>query len=208
MQRADYLALFGAEIGKESSLQREALAHALDIRKFEIETYWKRATYFWALIAVSFGGFFALASRETIGAFLVGCLGLLFSVGWYLVNRGSGSWQRNWEAHVDLLEDEVMGPLHKTLINRKKQPFGDLAGPYPFSPSRINNILSLCVVISWVLLLILLCLRAPDTPENVFAISFLIVLTAIATTSLIFHGRSSRSPMEPREIEARTRNYR
>ena len=31
-----------------------ALAYALDIRKFEIELYWKRGTYFWAFIAAAF----------------------------------------------------------------------------------------------------------------------------------------------------------
>lgn len=36
----------------------EALKMALDTRKFEIELYWKRATYFWAFIALAFGAFF------------------------------------------------------------------------------------------------------------------------------------------------------
>ncbi|MEQ9567909.1 MAG: hypothetical protein RLN85_19225, partial [Pseudomonadales bacterium] len=40
----------------------EALKYALDIRKFEIDLYWKRAAYFWSLIAATFAGFFALAS--------------------------------------------------------------------------------------------------------------------------------------------------
>ena len=34
-----------------------ALAYALDIRKFEIELYWKRATYYWAFIAAAFAGY-------------------------------------------------------------------------------------------------------------------------------------------------------
>ncbi|MGN6729091.1 MAG: RipA family octameric membrane protein [Rhodanobacteraceae bacterium] len=33
---------------------RAALDHALGIRKFEIELYWQRAAYFWALIAAAF----------------------------------------------------------------------------------------------------------------------------------------------------------
>ncbi|TQP38712.1 hypothetical protein FLM09_19635 [Vibrio cholerae] len=36
-----------------SQKNKLALDYALDIRKFEIELYWKRATYFWALIAVA-----------------------------------------------------------------------------------------------------------------------------------------------------------
>ena len=34
----------------------EALRYAHDIRKCEIELYWKRAPYFWTAIAVAFGG--------------------------------------------------------------------------------------------------------------------------------------------------------
>ena len=32
----------------------------MDIRKFEIDLYWKRAAYFWAFIAATFAGYFAL----------------------------------------------------------------------------------------------------------------------------------------------------
>ena len=37
----------------------EALKEAVATRKFEIELYWKRATYFWAAIATIFVGYFA-----------------------------------------------------------------------------------------------------------------------------------------------------
>ena len=36
---------------------KEALRFALEIRKFEIELYWKRGTYFWAFIAVAFAAY-------------------------------------------------------------------------------------------------------------------------------------------------------
>src|ERR1035437_2713319 len=77
---------------------------ALEIRRFEIELYWKRTTYFWTLIAATFAGYFALASSGNSRApgllFLVSCIGLVLSTGWYLVNRGSKYWQANWESHV------------------------------------------------------------------------------------------------------------
>lgn len=41
-------------------------------------------------------------------------LGFLFSVAWILANKGSRHWQKNWEKHMDLLEDYVTGPLYKT----------------------------------------------------------------------------------------------
>lgn len=37
--------------------EEKALNQALDIRKFEIELYWKRATYFWTFIGATMAGF-------------------------------------------------------------------------------------------------------------------------------------------------------
>jgi hypothetical protein len=134
---------------------KEALEYAHEIRKFEIELYWKRAAYFWTFIAAAFTGYFLIQKTGDVSnLFVISSLGLVFSVGWYFVNRGSGSWQLNWEKHVDLLEDAVTGPLYKTLINRSFFGFADLTEPYPFSPSRINNILSIYVTLIWSFLLL------------------------------------------------------
>jgi hypothetical protein len=101
--------------------QREALRQALDIRKFEIDLYWKRATYFWTFIGAAFAAYFVLPKdgepRVLEPTYAVTCLGFLFSLAWYFVNRGSKAWQQNWEMHVDLLEDEAMGHCIKRCYN-------------------------------------------------------------------------------------------
>lgn len=109
----------------DRALRAEALKHALDIRKFEIEMYWKRATYFWTLITATFAGYFALLSSHQIPGLilLVNCIGLVLSIGWYLVNRGSKYWHSNWERHVDILEDEIIGPLYKTTLAKRNSAF-------------------------------------------------------------------------------------
>ena len=71
----------------------KALEQALDIRKFEIGLYWQRAAYFWALIAAAFAGYFAILGAEHLDdknylAYIVSCIGLLFTWAWFLVNRG------------------------------------------------------------------------------------------------------------------------
>lgn len=112
----------------ENTLKREALKQALDIRKFEIELYWKRATYFWGFLIVIFAGYFAVLGSDTIGEtsklnmlLIISCIGFLFSAGWFLVNKGSKYWLNNWEKHVDNLEDEIMGPLYKSYLVQKKR---------------------------------------------------------------------------------------
>lgn len=113
---------------KKKEIHENAMLQALDIRKFEIELYWKRAAYFWTFIAATFAGYFVLAGStkfddQEILLFFVNCLGLIFSFSWFLVNRGSKYWQENWEGHVDLLENIYMGPLYKTVIEKKRSHF-------------------------------------------------------------------------------------
>jgi hypothetical protein len=138
---------------ENSKRQSKALECALDIRKFEIELYWKRASYFWTLIAASFAGFFALSTsdepRPRMLIFLVSSIGLLLSLGWYLVNRGSKYWQENWERHVDLLETEIMGPLYKTTIAGEEFSALKFWGGYPYSVSKVNQLISLFVALTW-----------------------------------------------------------
>ena len=88
----------------DQDLKKRALDRAIDIRKFEIDLYWKRTTYFWTFIAATLAGFFAIqassASNKGDMSFLLANLGIVFSVGWFCVNRGSKFWQENWEFEV------------------------------------------------------------------------------------------------------------
>jgi hypothetical protein len=66
--RQKYLEDFGGE------RQKQALKQALDIRKFEIDLYWKRAIYFWTLIAAAFAGYFALhKDGDMINIYILVC---------------------------------------------------------------------------------------------------------------------------------------
>lgn len=135
----------------------KALEQALDIRKFEIGLYWQRAAYFWALIAAAFAGYFAILGAEHLDeknylAYIVGCIGLLFTWAWFLVNRGSKYWQENWENHVDMLEDDVTGPLYKTVLHRPAQKNlleKYIIGPKAISVSKINQWVSSFTLCIW-----------------------------------------------------------
>ncbi|OOZ33979.1 hypothetical protein [Solemya velesiana gill symbiont] len=182
--------------GKES----EALKQALDIRKFEIELYWKRATYFWTFIGATMAGFLAVQSSSAQNkqdlAVILSCLGMVFSFAWVCVNRGSKFWQENWEKHVDVLEDKVTGPLYKIVMSRNTmRKFSEKAvhlvtGPSSISVSKINQIISLYVFCLW------LCLLGYSLPEFSLESSvnwFYVVLLSLSVASCILFlwlGRS------------------
>lgn len=139
--------------------KEKAFEKAHDIRKFEIELYWKRTTYFWAFIAASFAGYFAILTSKSISfqeqyLFLIESIGFVFSLGWFFVNRASKHWQLNWEKVIDSLEDDITGPLMKNHINNHNS-FWSLTLSYRFSVSRINQIISCFITLIWVLLMIL-----------------------------------------------------
>jgi hypothetical protein len=131
-----------------STAHAAALDRAHELRKFEIENYWKRSTYFWGFQLVAFG---ALALTAKNGHFypaivvLVAVLGALTSYAGILTARGSKFWQQNWEAHVDFLEVAVEGKLHMTALVEKN---------LSFSVSRVNERLLEVFFSGWLIVFI------------------------------------------------------
>jgi len=129
---------------------KAAFEKAWETRNFEIDLYWKRATYFWAFIASTYAGYFALINAASYSlpskynhaeVYFINCVGLIVSIAWFLTNKGSKAWQRHWEVHVDLLEDRFTGPLYKT-VNPTMT----------YSVSKLNEIVSVATSAVWVLL--------------------------------------------------------
>ncbi|RZK43673.1 MAG: hypothetical protein EOO90_01910 [Pedobacter sp.] len=141
-----YLKDFQGDSITSNTKQAMALERVWKNRDFDIEHYWKRAAYFWTFIAAAFAGYFLLLTKDAIDeivGLVVICLGLIFSLAWMLVNIGSKMWQENWEAHIDLLEDAVTGPVYKYVHNDSK---------YRFSVSKINQYVSYSVFAIWLFL--------------------------------------------------------
>jgi hypothetical protein len=61
-------------------------------------------------------------------------IGVITAFAGYLTANGSKFWQENWEAHVDLLENEIGVRLTQVMLCRE---------PPQFSVSRINRFLLL-----------------------------------------------------------------
>jgi hypothetical protein len=210
MNKEDYLHQFEDEQPIEVSKPRieKALDLALDIRKFEIELYWKRATYFWTFIGASIAGYALIYAKgqaaDTWLLLVFSCLGFLFSLAWYLVNRGSKFWQNNWERHVDLLEDFVSGPLYKT-IARNAKAGNFLTDPAEYSVSKINQILSLFITVFWCVLIWRSLAPFDVTKELDIFKAFVLLITVSAMICLLWFGKSSNqgtdTKLSPRKVE-------
>ena len=144
-----------------------ALERAHEIRKFEIDLYWKRTAYVWALIAAMFAGYLVMASKQMPGEknntdlylIFIAATGFVFSYSWFLINKGSKYWQENWEFHIDRLEDEITGPLYKTVLHRdssmryKKDWKNNILAPQPYSVSKVNQFIAVYTMFLWALLM-------------------------------------------------------
>ena len=144
--KEDYYKLFVQNRTKEEI--EKAYQKAWESKNFEIENYWKRANYFWAFQVVSFGGYFSILNSEIYNKYpqvlyCVITIGIITSFAWAFINNGSKAWQRNWENQVEMLEDEITGPLYKVVTVDKT-----------FSVSKINEIVSRYFVVVWVVLAI------------------------------------------------------
>lgn len=208
-------------INKNHACTNEMLKNAFekiaDTRKFEIEMYWKRATYFWTIIAVTFTGYFALSASEKLDnrenyLLLISSMGLVFTFAWYFVNRGSKYWQENWENHLDLIEDEITGPLYKTVLERpKKKTHSSMTetegridtlftGPSKLSVSKINQWVALYIILIWIGMVIANLpfkplINSVDTRITLTSVAILFIST-MAIVLMVAKGKSHQGKHE------------
>lgn len=194
------------------TINKEALKQALDTRKFEIELYWKRATYFWVFIAATFAAYGAVADssleNNTDLLVIISCIGIVFSFAWICVIRGSKQWQENWENHVYLLEDKIIGPLFKTTLMRPELNEWFLS-PKPFSVSKINLLVSYFIFIVWVGLLLLALSKfsfiADFIESNIstflLVIKYIIILSVTIGTCILIYCKGKSDSYKSSKIK-------
>jgi hypothetical protein len=141
---------------------KAALERAYSLRDFEIEHYWKRGTYFWTLqgaIFIALGVLWREHIELSVVTLALSGLGVLTAVANYLAARGSKFWQENWESHIDMLEDESDGRLHKIVWLRN--------GMLRFSVSRINESLIGCFIGFWIIVTGYIVWKIFDEPRGI-----------------------------------------
>jgi len=168
---------------------KDAYEKAWSAKNFEIENYWKRANYFWAFQVASFAGYFTVFNsgfylNNTEILYCVVCIGFITASAWNLINKGSKSWQRNWENHVDMLEDDITGPLYK-IVSVKDT----------YSVSKINEIVSRFISVVWLILAVKYFTdNISFNPKRFPSVNWTVLLSSIAVIyfvgAMFFgHGR-------------------
>lgn len=143
---------------------------ALDIRKFEIDLYWKRSNSFWLIVAALGALLIGTLSAKDLGpnlkslvVFSICVFAAVVAYAWSLVNKAGKFWQRNWEYQVDLLEDAVIGPLYKTVFSKHSPKAEQL-----YSVSKLNLALSHCVILAFLTCAVLsFCMPCPTDADAV-----------------------------------------
>ena len=199
--RTQYLGTLGFYDGSEATAKRLAAAftRAHDLRKFEIEHYWKRSTYFWAFQVAIFAAF-GLLWKETgtkpgtnpVLVVLAG-LGILTALANALSARGSRFWQNNWEKHIDVLEDQIEGRLYKSVWVSD--------GKVSFSVSRVNQYLSDYFVIFWVFITFyVVCIFVGSSQVDFFyghhsrRLIYVLIIVGVIVLGIVFlFGQTSGS---------------
>ncbi|MFX2638640.1 hypothetical protein [Enterobacter hormaechei] len=178
---------------------KESYDKAHDIRKFEIELYWKRTAYVWTLIAslitvtgVLLAAYYRLptdsgGSNALLGLVAsVAILGVLITIISSKIIRGGEYWQKNWEYHVSLLEPLFSGRIYSTLVNKKLKRH---------SISKLNSILYFLFLGVWLLLAEgIYFVVFPDTNKNNFFILLASFSTLVYITSYLIDLWTYRKP--------------
>lgn len=174
----------GKDLLKPSEVEnlKKCLDIALDLRKFEIELYWKRTTYFWGINAaiLAFYGVMLTSKKDVDPFFLIiiSAFGILASACSYYLNRGGKFWQENWEMHVNYLSSFINGNLFK-IVPKKNEDH--------FSVSRINLFFSGAICILWLFIFVYYLTNFMDLDlgldldlDQNYIISFIFIFVLIA----------------------------
>ena len=198
---------------KQDRLER-FLEISLANRQLEIELVWKRTVVFWGFVAALFVGVAAVLEKQPRLATVLSLAGVVFSVTWTLVNRGSRLWQENWELKVDHLVQELYGtlpngrPLFKRQENTEDPGFWLLRG-LKYSLSGLLVALSDFVVLFWTALAFYLvssyeviscfCI-SPLKASRDCAVVYFACATALYIVYVVIVGRSRDSERVRRKV--------
>jgi hypothetical protein len=202
-----FAAILGEEVYKQSAptekqltILSEAYKQTLDTRKFEIELYWKRATFMWpvngallVLIGIFAKLFYDAPLEKRTEYFLaisvISLLGYLISMISSGISQSGKYWQENWEYHLDMLEPFFCGHLFKTHISRRQKPY---------SISELQDTVNLILILLWVFIL---TYSATQTPFSTWQQLTVLVFSFILITYKLKYNPFSKKKWNIKQRE-------
>jgi hypothetical protein len=107
--------------------------------------------------------------------------------------------------HVDLLEEEVTGPLYKNILTSRPYRWWWPTDPFPFSVTKINHVLSLFTTVVWLSLWVrmFVTLLVGDVGKCVMTVT----LTLITIATIVFLCLAQTKTPGPSEAWRAVRTY-
>jgi hypothetical protein len=124
--------------------------------KAEIDLLWQRSLFFWGFTVAAFTGYaYFFTKLDYQNALFITCFGLLSSLIWTWINKGSKFWQEYWEQQIKNVNKKVpeFDFFDKTK-DFKLEKKGFLGGKH-FSPSRLMIALCIYVTLAWGMILLM-----------------------------------------------------
>lgn len=181
----------------------------VDTRKFEIENFWKRATFFWGTLSILFAAYYGIKIESKFLAML-SLVGFVFSIVFSLSLRGSKYWQESWEYLCSMYEEQLNIRLFrwKAINTIEEDKIGDLEllKPRKISVSKLVMILSDFLSLIWLGFLIKDVLFLYKTKEILnqfkftnYGLYFCLISLSILVYLLIFIFHTIISNQKSRE---------
>lgn len=141
------------EVENAKGLEINLYKEILELRKFEIENFWKRTLFFWGTIAIVLAGYFKADLNDKYLVF-ISFLGIIYNTIFSMSIRGSKFWQEHWETMAVVYENSLNFSLLKkgtSQIIDNKNKSSLITYPYRFSVSKLTMLLSDITVLLWVM---------------------------------------------------------
>ena len=186
---------------RDYAVLKESYDKAHDIRKFEIDLYWKRTTYVWTLIAslitvtgLLLTAYYRLPSDSDVKDALiymvegVAVLGIIITIIGSKIIQSGEFWQKNWEYHVSLLEPLFSGRIYTTLVNKRASRL---------SISKLNFALYILFLGVWLLLSeVMFLITNPGIDASYFFVILGIFILVVFIISFLINIFTYRKPSE------------
>src|ERR1700722_13476976 len=131
---------------ESNSLKR--LDVALALRSLEIGIFWQRTLFFWGFISLAFAAYATLQKNQHLLLVISG-FGMVCSLVWTLLNRGSKYWKECWDQKV---KNEEKGAIGLLFGKEEDRLHGGVWAAQRFSVTKLAIAVSDYIFLVWVAL--------------------------------------------------------